>query len=174
MLSYIVLCLELQKKLIPNWIGYTGIPRLNMVFLWHSAIYLTILTSMILFTKNVWTSWHAVTNQKRFLFIFRHSNLTLLTIIWYLFVIVEYWHNSNMFHTHLFSLFETFNTFITHQFTFLPCAVICNTAKNMGWNFSLWTFCKFSFTFLVVLLPVPDVSSFLDWIGWKGGEWSEC
>ena len=29
MLSYIVLCLELQKKLIPNWIGYTGIPRLN-------------------------------------------------------------------------------------------------------------------------------------------------
>ena len=43
MLSYIVLCLELQKKLIPNWIGYTGIPRLNIEFFRHSTIYLTYL-----------------------------------------------------------------------------------------------------------------------------------
>ena len=138
MWSYIVLCLELQKKLIPNWKGYTGIPRLNMVFFMKLIHLFNIYDSIY---EKVLTSWHAVTNQKRFLFIFRHSNLTLLTIIWYFFVIVEYWHNSNMFHTHLFSLFEAFNTFITHQFTFLPCAVICNTAKNMGWNFSFRFFC---------------------------------
>ena len=54
MLSYIVLCLELQKKLIPNWIGYTGIPRLNMEFFRHSTIYLTYLFFYLL--GNVSTS----------------------------------------------------------------------------------------------------------------------
>ena len=47
MLSYIVLCLELQKKLIPNWIGYTGIPRLNGIFM---ALNHLSKTSIFLFT----------------------------------------------------------------------------------------------------------------------------